>query len=50
MARRFASPITAEPLTYLIDRRGRVAAVYAGRVDRADLEANIRTLLKERTR
>ena len=42
--------IKALPLTYLIDRRGRVAAVYAGRVDRADLEANIRTLLRERAR
>ena len=42
--------IKALPLTYLIDRRGRVAAVYAGRVDRADLEANIRTLLSERAR
>jgi peroxiredoxin len=42
--------IKALPLTYLIDRRGRVAAVYLGRVDRADLEANIRTLLSERVR
>jgi cytochrome c biogenesis protein CcmG/thiol:disulfide interchange protein DsbE len=39
--------IKALPLTYLIDRRGRVAAVYAGKVDRANLEANIRTLLAE---
>src|SRR5262245_38710854 len=37
--------IKALPLTYLIDRQGRVAAVYAGLVDRADLEANIRRLL-----
>ena len=42
--------IKALPLTYLIDRRGRVAAVYVGKVDRADLEANIRTLLSERLR
>ena len=42
--------IRALPLTYLIDRRGRVAAVYVGKVDRADLEANIRTLLSERLR
>jgi peroxiredoxin len=40
--------IQALPLTYLIDRRGRVAAVYAGMVDRADIEANIRTLMAER--
>lgn len=40
--------IKALPLTYLIDRRGRVAAVYTGMVDRANLEANIRTLLSER--
>ena len=31
--------ITALPLTYLIDRHGRVAAVYSGMVDRANLEA-----------
>ena len=39
--------INALPLTYLIDRRGRVAAVYAGMVDRADLEANLLTILRE---
>jgi peroxiredoxin len=39
--------IKALPLTYIIDRRGRVAAVYAGMVDRADLEANIRAILAE---
>jgi peroxiredoxin len=42
-----AYDINALPLTYLIDRRGRVAAVYAGMVDRSDLEANIRTILVE---
>jgi peroxiredoxin len=42
--------IKALPLTYLIDRRGGVAAVYVGRVDRANLETNIRTLLSERSR
>jgi peroxiredoxin len=42
--------IKALPLTYLIDRRGRVAAEYVGLVDRADLERNIRTLLSERSR
>jgi peroxiredoxin len=39
--------INALPLTYLIDRQGRIAAVYAGMVDRSDLEANIRTILAE---
>jgi peroxiredoxin len=42
--------IKALPLTYLIDRRGRVASVYVGRVDRANLETNIGTLLGERSR
>jgi peroxiredoxin len=40
--------ITALPLTYLIDARGRVAAVYSGVVDRANVESNITALLKER--
>lgn len=40
--------IKALPLTYLVDRRGRVAAVYTGLVDRANLEANIRALVSER--
>ena len=39
--------ITALPLTYLIDVRGRVAATYTGVVDRANLEANITQLLSE---
>jgi len=39
--------INALPLTYLIDRRGRVAAVYTGMVDRANLEANLQTMLLE---
>ncbi len=40
--------IKALPLTYLVDAKGRVAASYGGVVDRANLEANIRTLLAER--
>ena len=36
------------PAAFLIDRNGRVATKYIGLVDRADLEANIRTLLSER--
>ena len=39
--------ITALPLTYLIDKSGRIAACYTGVVDRANLEANIRSLLGE---
>ncbi|MCZ2111948.1 MAG: TlpA family protein disulfide reductase [Dehalococcoidia bacterium] len=39
--------ITALPLTYLIDRHGRIAATYAGIVDRANLEGNIERLLEE---
>jgi len=35
------------PLTYLIDRRGRIAATYIGVVDKDNVETNIQTLLKE---
>lgn len=40
--------VTALPATFLIDRRGRIAATYIGLVDRANIESNIRTLLAER--
>jgi len=40
--------VKALPVTYLIDRRGRIAATYVGIVDRANIEANIKTLLAER--
>lgn len=41
--------ITNMPDTFLIDRHGRVAAVYrAGLVDKDDAEANIRAILSER--
>ena len=40
--------VNALPITYLIDRRGRIAATYAGLVDRANIEANIKVLLAER--
>ena len=40
--------VNALPVTYLIDRRGRIAATYVGIVDRANIEANIKTLLAER--
>jgi peroxiredoxin len=42
--------IKALPLTYLIDADGRIAAVYAGVVDRSNLEANINALLAERAK
>jgi peroxiredoxin len=40
--------VNALPVTYLIDRRGRIAATYVGIVDRANIEVNIKTLLAER--
>jgi len=40
--------VNALPVTYLIDRRGRIAAKYVGVVDRANIEANIKALLAER--
>jgi peroxiredoxin len=42
--------IQALPLTYLIDRRGRIAASYAGVVDKDNVESNIQTVLKESKR
>ena len=36
------------PATYLIDRRGRIAATYIGVVDKADVESNLKLLLAER--
>ena len=39
--------VTALPVTYLIDRRGLIAAKYVGIVDRANIETNIKTLLAE---
>jgi peroxiredoxin len=35
------------PATYLIDKSGRIAAVYVGVVDKDDIEANIKRLLRE---
>ncbi|HEY1494652.1 MAG TPA: TlpA disulfide reductase family protein, partial [Candidatus Solibacter sp.] len=34
------------PDAFLIDRRGRIAATYIGLVDRDNVEANLRTMLK----
>jgi peroxiredoxin len=39
--------IKALPLTYLIDKKGRVAATYLGVVERANLESNIKALVAE---
>ena len=39
--------VQAMPATYLIDKIGRIAAVYVGIVDRNDVETNIKTLLAE---
>jgi len=35
------------PDTFLIDRRGRIAAAYAGLVDKDNVEANIQTMLSQ---
>jgi len=40
--------VTELPVTYLIDRHGRIAAKYVGIVNRANMEANINALLAER--
>ena len=40
-------PVTVLPTTWLIDRRGRVAATHVGLVDRSALEADIQQLLAE---
>lgn len=40
--------VTTLPITYLIDKRGRIAATYTGVVDRADVEKNIKALVAER--
>jgi len=40
--------VTAMPSTYVIDKRGRVAATYVGVVDAADLMANVKAVVTER--
>jgi cytochrome c biogenesis protein CcmG/thiol:disulfide interchange protein DsbE len=40
--------IESMPDTFLIDRRGRIAAAYSGLVDRGNIEANIQALLAQR--
>ena len=44
-----AFDIRALPATYLIDRKGRVAATYVGLVDKNDVSANVDALLREST-
>jgi peroxiredoxin len=39
--------VNALPVTYLIDRSGRTAAVYVGVVSKDNVEANLKTLLSE---
>ncbi len=43
-----AYKLDALPVTYLIDKSGRTAAVYLGVVSKDDVEANVKTLLAER--
>jgi peroxiredoxin len=43
-----AYAITALPVTYLLDRKGRIAAEYPGLVDKEEIERNITSLLAER--
>jgi len=43
-----AYAIKALPVTYLLDRRGSIAAEYPGLVDKDDVERNIQILLNER--
>ena len=40
--------IQAMPDTFLIDRKGRIAAKYAGLVNRDDVDANLKALLAEK--
>lgn len=44
----FAGPHTAVPLTLIIDRSGRIAAIHAGLCSRAEYEADIDAVLNER--
>jgi cytochrome c biogenesis protein CcmG/thiol:disulfide interchange protein DsbE len=40
--------VTSMPATFIIDRKGRVAATYIGLVDRSDIERNIKAALSTR--
>jgi peroxiredoxin len=39
--------LAAVPATYLLDKQGRIAATYAGVIDKTDVDANITKLLAE---
>jgi glutathione peroxidase-family protein len=43
MAKQFG--VEGLPVTFLIDRQGRVAATYAGLVDKENVEGNIKAML-----
>jgi peroxiredoxin len=43
-----AYEVMAMPATYLIDKRGRIAATYVGVVDSNDLMSNVKALVAER--
>jgi peroxiredoxin len=43
-----AYQVKAYPATFLIDKSGKIAATYVGVVNKANVEANIKTLLSER--
>jgi peroxiredoxin len=40
--------VDSMPATYLIDKKGRIAATYIGLVDKADVEKHLKALLAER--
>jgi peroxiredoxin len=40
--------VTSMPATFIIDRKGRIAATYIGLVDRSDIETNIKTVLSRK--
>jgi peroxiredoxin len=40
--------VTSMPATFIIDRKGRIAATYVGLVDKADIEENLKTELGRR--
>jgi cytochrome c biogenesis protein CcmG/thiol:disulfide interchange protein DsbE len=40
--------VTSMPATFIIDRKGRIAASYIGLVDRSDIETNIKAVLSKR--
>jgi hypothetical protein len=41
--------VDAMPVSYLLDRQGRIAVTYTGLVDRANIESNIKQMLAGKT-